>query len=94
MRPGIHAHRMQGNTNHSDGAFPVLYMSLRNRGLGPGAAYKKAWEMFSTKSGVSIPENPAEKEDNKLPEGGAQQVCPDGQEPVGTDPETGGPLCP
>ena len=94
LRPGIHAHRMQGNTNHSDGAFPVLYMSLRNRGLGPGAAYKKAWEMFSTKSGVSIPENPAEKEDNKLPEGGAQQVCPDGQEPVGTDPETGGPLCP
>jgi hypothetical protein len=94
LRPGIHAHRMQGNTNHSDGAFPVLYMSLRNRGLGPGAAYKKAWEMFSTKSGVSIPENPAEKEDNKLPEGGAQQVCPDGQEPIGTDPETGGPLCP
>ena len=94
LRPGIHAHGMQNNTSHSDGKFPVLYMSLRNKGIGTGEAYKKAWEIFSTKSGVPIPDSPAEKEDNKLPEGGAQQVCSDGQEPIGTDPETGGPLCP
>jgi hypothetical protein len=66
LRPGIHAHGMQKNTSHSDGKFPVLYMSLRNKGMGPGEAYKKAWEMFSKISGVPEP-SAVETIKSKLP---------------------------
>ena len=91
LRPGIHAHGMQNNTSHSDGKFPVLYMSLRNKGIGPGDAYKKAWEIFSKKSGVAIPEAKEALEEDGYQI--AQAVCPDGKEPVGTN-EDGTLICP
>ncbi len=80
LKPGIHAHRMQGNTNHSDGAFPVLYMSLRNQGLGPGDAYKKALDLFSKKSGVKVP----------LVEQAAPEETPETPSPETPSPETAG----
>ena len=41
-------------------------MSLRNKGMGPGEAYKKAWEMFSKISGVPEP-SAVETIKSKLP---------------------------